>query len=315
MSNFRRIIFLGSPDFAVPSLKNLIESEQLRPLLVITQPDKPAGRNMQLMPTPVKVLALQHGISVFQPEDINSAESVEYLQSLKPDMLVTVAFGQKLKKTLRDTAVHGAVNLHPSLLPQLRGAAPIPFALWQGLIQTGITIFKLTGRMDAGPIYFRKPLFIFPGENATYLAERLAYISSMCLAQFLADFLANPWNPDEQDEAQASYCRKLGKEDLIIDWNSPAGMIQNHILALSYQPGAYSMFRAHQFKILETELTDKISSSPAGSITRIVKNVGFEVQTGDGQLLVKQVQPSGKKIMSAWAYHLGAKLQEGERFG
>lgn len=304
---------MGSPEFAVPSLVKLIESEQFNPLAVITQPDRPSGRSKCPKPTPVKVLALERNIPVYQPEDINSADFITTLQSLKPDMLVTVAYGQKLKQAVRNSAVFGAVNLHPSLLPELRGAAPVPFTLWQGSIRTGITIFKLTSRMDAGPIYFSKPMFIFPDENATFLTDRLARIGSSFLIQFLTDFFQNPWEPISQDEEKATYCRKLEKEDGIIDWNKPAKEIQNHIRALSVSPGAYTFFRNQQLKILGAEIRDRNSSLTPGSIVSVLKNIGFIIQTADKELLVLHVQPAGKKEMSAWAFHLGAKLETGDR--
>jgi methionyl-tRNA formyltransferase len=282
---------------------------------VFTQPDRPSGRNLKLKPTPVKELALQHNIPIFQPEDVNSAESRAILESIKPDLLITVAYGQKLKKAVRDSAWLGAINLHPSLLPELRGAAPIPFALWQGMIQTGITIFKLTSRMDAGPIYFKKPLFLFPSENATDLEQRLAIIGSKCLLQFLTDWSEHQIEPVPQDEDKATYCRKLNKEDCILDWNKPAQEIQNHIRALSLTPGAYTMFRGQQLKVLEADIPDETSDLPYGSVASVIKNTGFTVQAQDKLMLIKHVQPAGKAIMTAWAYQLGARLQTRERMG
>jgi len=313
MTPFNRIVFLGSSFFAVPALKKLSESESFRPLVVITQPDKPGGRKLQLTPTPVKSLALELGLQFYQPEDINTPESIDYLTNLKPDLLITVAYGQKLKKAVRKTSVHGAINLHPSLLPELRGAAPIPFALWQGSILTGITIFKLSARMDAGPIYFQKPLYIFPDENASFLTDRLSRIGAQCLMQFVTDFFQNPTEPVPQDEEKATYCRKLDKEDCLLDWNKPAMEILNHIRALSVLPGAYTFFRKQKLKIMTAEIRDKNSSLPPGSIVAVIKNIGFIVQALDKQLLITQVQPAGKQIMSAWSYHLGARLESGER--
>lgn len=313
MSPFKRIIFLGSPDFAVPFLKRLIESEQFKPVAVITQPDRPSGRKLQMQPTPVKQIALEHGIPVLQPEDINTISSIEAISAYQPDMLVTVAYGSKLKKAVRETAEFGAINLHPSLLPQLRGAAPIPFALWNGMLQTGITIFKLTARMDAGPIYLKKPYFIFPGETATDLSDRLAYIGSKLLADFLADFFTNPYEPELQDESQATYCRKLEKGDGLLNWCKSVADLCCQIRALALVPGAYTYFRGQQLKILEVEIITRHGDLPCGSIIALEKNTGFIVQTEDNQLLIKTVQPAGKQVMSAWAFHLGARIEIGER--
>jgi methionyl-tRNA formyltransferase len=313
MKGLERIIFLGSSAFAVPSLERLIKSEAFKPAAIITQRDKPAGRNLQTTFTPVKQLALDNNLPVFQPEDINSAEAVEYLSALQPDLLITIAYGQKLKKAVRTSAKLGAINLHPSLLPELRGAAPIPFALWNGQIQTGLTIFQLTSRMDAGPVWFSKPLFIFPDENATELAERLAYIGSLCLLQFLQKWPDQQREPVPQDETQATYCRKLAKADLLLDWNQPAQEIRNRIRALAVSPGAYTFFRGQQLKILQAEIIEEASDLPVGSIVSITKNAGFSVQAQDKQLFVRLVQPSGKKVMAAWAFHLGTRLVSGER--
>ncbi len=315
MIAFNRIIFLGSPSFSVPALKRLIDSDSFKPVAVITQPDRPSGRNLQLQPTPVKELALEHNLPLFQPEDINSPQSIKMIQELKPDLLITVAYGSKLKKAVRQSAAYGAINLHPSLLPQLRGAAPIPFALLNGMVQTGITIFQLSARMDAGPVYLKKPYFIFPGENATDLAERLAYIGSKLLLEFLTDWSQNPWQPEVQDESQATYCRKLEKEDGLLDWQQPVSAICNQIRAMSLTPGAYTYFRGQQLKILEVEVIESQSSMPCGSVTALHKNSGFTVQAQDKQLLIKTVQPSGKKVMSAWAYQLGSRIVPGELFG
>jgi methionyl-tRNA formyltransferase len=259
-------------------------------------------------------LAQEHYIPVFQPEDINTPESISAIQALRPDLLVTIAYGLKLKKAVRESAVYGAINLHPSLLPELRGAAPIPFALWEGKITSGITIFKLTANMDAGPVFVKKPYFVFPSENATDLSFRFARIGAKMLLQFLQDYFTNPWEPEPQEEALATYCRKIEKEDCLIDWHKPALEIQHQIRALSLLPGAHTYFRNLQFKLLEADVLATQSDSPPGSIVALEKNVGLVVQTLQGQLMVKSVQPAGKKPMSAWAYHLGSRLEPGERF-
>jgi methionyl-tRNA formyltransferase len=314
MNPLQRIVFLGSSAFAVPVLKGLVLSERFLPVYVITQPDRPSGRSQKLAPTPVKTFAIEQNLPIYQPEDINSPEALSFLQEIKPDLLITVAYGQKLKKAVRNSAPMGAINLHPSLLPELRGAAPIPFAVWNGMIMSGLSIFKLTSRMDAGPVYFSKQLFIFPSENATELSERLAYIGSKCLVQFLTEWSEHDIEPIPQDEEKATYSRKLEREDMLLDWQQPAADIWNHIRALSISPGAYTTFRGEQLKILAADVLEEASSELApGSVVRLEKNEGFVVQAADKQLLIRLVQPAGKKIMSAWAYHLGAHVKAGER--
>jgi methionyl-tRNA formyltransferase len=317
------LIFLGSPAFAVPALQLLIESGDYTPVAVITQPDKPAGRKMQLTATPVKELAVQHHIPCLQPEDVNAPEFVQQVRDLQPDLLITVAYGAKLRKPLRETARLGAVNLHPSLLPELRGAAPVPFALWDGMTHTGITIFRLASRMDAGPVYHQKPYYIFPDENATDLLERLSRIGAMQLLSWLESWLPAPTEPTPQDESKATYCRKLSKEDCRIDWSLPASQIHNQIMALAQTPGAYTLWQDYPLKILASEVLlapatvipaqAGIQSPQPGTVTALHKNTGFVVQTGDISLLIHSVQPAGKKPMSAWAFHLGSRISIGER--
>jgi len=314
MNPHPRLVFLGSPAFALPSLHILTESERFKPLLVITQPDRPVGRSKRPMPTLVKQSALEAGIPVLQPENINQPDVIRQLQSLAPDLLITVAYGQKLGKAVRQCARQCAINLHPSLLPKLRGAAPVPFAIWQGFLQTGITIFRLNGRMDAGPIYQQRPFFLFPSENATDLLDRMGRLGAKELLSFLERFFAQPWEPVPQDEAQTTYCRKLERQDCLIDWHQPALHIHHQVRALALEPGAFTYFRGHSLKILESELTQKIAATPSGCIANIYKNTGFTVTTGDKLLLIRTVQPAGKQPMSAWAYHLGAKLLAGEEF-
>jgi methionyl-tRNA formyltransferase len=311
--NKTKIIFLGSPAFAVPALQLLIDSGHYKPVAVITQPDRPAGRKMQLTPTPVKELAVQSGIPVWQPPDVNAPEFVHHIQSLQPDLLITVAYGEKLKKALRESAVHGAVNLHPSLLPVLRGAAPVPFALWQGMSETGITIFRLISRMDAGPVYHQKHFYIFPSENATTLLEHLALQGAREMLVFLDKYFAAPFEPVPQDETGATYCRKIDKDDCRIDWTQSATEIHNQIRALALLPGAYTNFRDTALKIMCSVVLETGTDKPSGTITALKKNTGFCVQTGKDCLAVTSVQPAGKKTMSAWAFHLGSRITIGER--
>ncbi len=310
-----RLVFLGSSGFAVPALEALIGSKQFSLLAVFTQPDRLAGRHLHPSPTPVKLAAVRHDLSLHQPENVNAEEPQELLRKLQPDLLVTVAYGQKLNKAVRETALHGAINLHPSLLPELRGAAPIPFALWEGKAATGLTIFKLTTRMDAGPVYFQRQVDIFPNENSTGLSQRLAQSGALCLLEFLRNWTERPWEPVPQEEARATYCRKLEKADLNINWNSPASTVLNHIRALALEPGASTRFRGRQLKILAAELCPGSGSEQPGTVTAVAKNQGFSVLTGSGGLLIKTVQPAGKQAMPAWAFHLGARIVPGERLG
>lgn len=305
-----KTIFMGTPQFAVPSLQWLANSLH-KPSLVVTQPDKPQGRRRKIQSPPLKLHAQKLDIPVFQPENINQPENLEKIARLEPDLIITVAYGGYLKKTLRNLPTFKSINLHPSLLPLYRGAAPINYALFNGAQKTGITIFQLTARMDAGPILWQREIEIREDDNYTSLSQRLAVEGAKDLLHTVNNIEQLFEKKVSQNESQATYSHKIEKQDKLIDWKRKSVEILNQIRGLAEFPGAVTGFRKKQIKIIEAELADG-SGEPGSVIT--VNRKGIIIAAADGCLLVKKVQPAGKKIMSASAFDLGARIKPGEKF-
>lgn len=308
-----KIIFAGSSEYAIPALKALLSAPEHELALVLSQPPSPQGRRQKLEDTPLAICARENSLEVFCPEDVNSIESVDFILGQKVDILITASYGAYLKRRLRQGFALGALNLHPSLLPLYRGASPIRAALLNGDRLSGNTIFKIVARMDAGPIFCQESLTIEEDENYSSLHDRLALQAADMLLKLLPDL--PDIRPQEQDHEAATFCQKIGKDDLILDFGRDSWTLQNQIRAYSQSPGAFAKFRDTKLKILQAEPLASVSDLPSGSISQIIKNQGFAISTKDGQLLIHQVQAAGKKIMNAYNYHLGARLRVGERIG
>lgn len=305
---------MGTPDFAVPALK-LLATSQFRPILVITQPDKPQGRKQKLLPPPVKVIADELGIPVIQPEDVNTPKVLAYLETLSPALIVTVAYGGYLKKRIRNLPVHGCINLHPSLLPKFRGASPVNSVLFAGDTVTGNTIFKIAKDMDAGPIFFQNR-FNIPVEFCySSLYEFLAEDGAKALLETIPAILNNTITPIKQDHSQASFSFKITKETVTINWAQPAVSIHNLVRGLAWEPGATAYLKDSLIKIMDSKVIAEKCTEKPGTIVEIIKHQGFKVATGEMYLLITKVQPAGKKIMPAHDYNLGARLVPGACFG
>lgn len=305
-----RIVFCGTSEFAIPALRAL--SYESHPLLVISQPQKPQGRKLIPQPSELARCAMELDLKVFTPGDINSEESLETVQAFAPELIVTASYGALLKKRLRSLAPL-CLNLHPSLLPLLRGATPIQSALLQGFETTGLTIFQMSARMDAGPILVQETVHIATNDNYSRLHHRLANLGAEALIRLLRDPSAHPARP--QEESQATYCHKFEREHLRLDWNSPAAALRDQIRAFALEPGAWTLRSDKPLKIMASELCEGPLNGPPGSIAALVKNTGFAVNCADQTLLITQVQPAGKKIMDAWAFQLGARMKPGELIG
>jgi methionyl-tRNA formyltransferase len=308
-----KIVFMGTPAFAVPTLQYLCQNE-MKPALCISQPDKEKGRNRKLQPTDVKKCALQYEIPVFQPEDVNSIESIEVVKNVNPEIIITVAYGGFLNKEIRTIPKFGCINLHPSLLPKYRGSAPINYALFEGEQITGCTIFRLTARMDAGPILFQSELPIAENECFTELSDRLALQGAKDVLQTLHLLTKGTIAARKQDHKNASFSRKLEKKDLLLNWDINATDLQNKVRGLAMKPGLTASFRDKLIKILSVEKLEEKSTRSSGSIISVIKNKGICAATNDYNVLITKVQPMGKAIMEAYAFHLGARIQVGERF-
>jgi methionyl-tRNA formyltransferase len=304
---------MGTPQFAVPTLE-LLSKTKYCPVLCITQPDRPKGRKQKLLPSEVKIKALELGIPVIQPNDVNNPEVVTKLAALKPGTIITVAYGGYLKKAIRKLPVYGCINLHPSLLPRYRGAAPINYALFNGDERTGITIFKITPKMDAGPVISQSETEIHSDECYTELSARLAQMGAEEMLKALKKIEKNGLLTTPQDHESATFSHKLQKKDLIIDWNQPAENIRNKVRGLAVIPGAVASFRKSRIKIIEIETLITNSELVPGLIVNINKNQGIVIASGDFNVLLKRVQPAGKKIMTSHAFSLGARIKPEEKF-
>ncbi|MDN5353567.1 MAG: methionyl-tRNA formyltransferase [Candidatus Cloacimonadota bacterium] len=307
------IIFLGTPAFAVPTLQKLAQTKY-KPKLVITKPDRPKGRKRKLQPPPVKIAAENLQITSLQPEDVNNSEVLNQIEKFSPDIIVTVAYGGFLKKKIRKIAKFGCINLHPSLLPKYRGAAPINYALFNGEKVTGNTIFKIVTKMDAGPILYQRKYEIELEDCFTILQEKLAQKGAEDVLKTLELIENDEYKLIPQVESQASYTKKIEKSDLLIDWNKTAIEIHNKVRGLAEKPAAITKFRDKPIKIIETTVTEVNSRQEPGTVVKVIKKQGIEVATADKNIILKRVQPAGKKIMSAFAYSLGLQPQPGEKF-
>ena len=307
-----RIIFAGSSAFGLPTLKMLL-GEDL-PMLVVSQPDKASGRDLRTLTCPLAEYAREQKLDLFQPEDINSPESVAKIRKFKPDLLITASYGGMIKRELRKLPRYGAINLHPSLLPRYRGATPIQSALLQGDTFTGVSIFRLTARIDAGPILMQHKQLIMETDDFGSLHNRLADLSAIMLRNLIPQLENGSCEAVAQDDSAASHTLKLEKEDFYLDWNQPADQILNRIRAFSPQPGAQVWLRGKPLKILAAEVVSEPPSGSSGSVAAIVKHRGIEVNCLDQRLLLTRVQAAGKKAMDAWAWQLGARLVPGDNF-
>lgn len=308
-----KIVFMGTPAFAVPTLKHLVQCGY-RPLLCITQPDRPQGRKRRLAPPPVKMAAQEFGIEVIQPEDVNDQPTIERLQALQPDVVVTVAYGGYLKRQIRRLPRWGCLNLHPSLLPQYRGSAPLNFALFNGDAETGVSIFRIVAAMDAGPILRMRSTPIEPGECYTHLHDRLAEMGAHEMEHALRSLEDGTAEEQPQNHDLATFSHKLLREHFLIDWQTPGAALMGQVRGLAEVPGAVAQFRGNPVKIIELHPWEGESRKTPGTVLEVIKNRGIVIAGSDGNLLITRVQPAGKKIMTAHAFHLGARIDAGEAF-
>jgi methionyl-tRNA formyltransferase len=303
------LIFLGTPAFAVPTLECVLAAGH-RVLAVFTQPDRPKGRGAQLNPSPVKEAALRLGLPLHQPERVRRPEVVERLKQMRPDAMVVVGYGQIIPQTIIDIPPRGIINVHASLLPKYRGAAPIQWAIANGEKRTGVTTMQIDAGLDTGDILMKWSTEIGPEEDALQLGARLAEAGAQLLVQTLHD---NP-RPLKQDAAEATYAPILKKEDGVIDWNWPATKIFNRIRGFLPWPGAYSFFRGQLFHIWKSRVASGGANGIPGQIT--VAGKRLLIACGQGSALEPiEVQVEGRKRMTAEAFLNGQHLRAGEMLG
>lgn len=315
MSEAVRIVYAGTPDFAVAPLVSLIASGY-GVVAVYTQPDRPAGRGREPRPSPVKQKALEHQIPVFQPESLKSQAAQDALRELRPDLMVVTAYGLLLPQAVLEIPRMGCINIHASLLPRWRGAAPIQRAILAGDRQTGITIMQMDEGLDTGAMLATQACLISDDETGASLHDRLMVMGAETLINMLPDFIAGKITPQKQDEALATYAHKLSKQEAEIDWLLPAAQIDRAVRAYNAWPVAFTYWRKKNqreaLRIWRSEVLSAAANAAApGTVLRCGRE-GIEVSTGDGVLRLLQVQPSGKKMMGAAdfanAHHLDGQV-------
>lgn len=304
-----RVIFMGTPDFAVPSLEALLTKHKV--VLVVTQPDKPKGRGKKMVPTPVKACALEHGIPVLQPEKVKEPEFVEQLRSYEPDLIAVTAFGQILSEPILEMPKYGCINVHGSLLPKYRGAAPMQWSIIDGEKVTGITTMYMAKGLDSGDMLLKAEVEITPEDTFATIHDKMAVTGANLLLDTLDQLEAGTLERIPQDHDAATYAPMITKETGHIDWNKNRQVIINLIRGLNPVPAAYTIYEEEVLKIFGAAFSDVQADGAAnGEIVAVTKK-GFVVKCGDGCLLITEVQARGGKRMMTDAYLRGHAMKEG----
>jgi methionyl-tRNA formyltransferase len=288
-----RIVFMGTPEFAVPSLEKLIASQEV--VGVVTQPDRGVGRGRERRPSPVKVTAQKFGIPVYQPKSLRSSESAAPLVEWQPDLIVVAAFGQILKPNILELPARGGLNVHASLLPRWRGASPIQHAILGSDTKTGISLMKMDEGLDTGPVYTQEVISIRPDDTAKTLHDRLAILGAESLARNLPDILSGDLKPLAQDNSSATYAPMIKKQDGQIDWTDTSGQIERQIRAMTPWPSAFTYWRGQLLKIWTAEVIEG-EHLPIGKPGEVVEyQGGAAVLTESGGVRLHDVQVAGKR--------------------
>ncbi|CAM3352629.1 methionyl-tRNA formyltransferase [Marinicrinis lubricantis] len=311
------ILFMGTPDFAVPCLEALLH-EGYSIKAVVTQPDRPKGRKKVLTPPPVKEVALKHGLPVLQPEKVKHA--LDEIAALEPDLIVTAAYGQILPKALLDLPRLGAINVHASLLPKYRGAAPIQYAIMNGDSVTGVTIMYMEEGLDTGDMISKVEIPIGREDDAGTMFDVLSHAGAKLLMDTLPGLLSGSLQAEPQNDEEATYAKTIKREDERIDWTRTSNEIYNHVRALSPWPGAFTTWNGEVFKIWSADDPEKTTAagddtkSAPGTVLQAAEGI-LTVRTGDGALRLKEIQPAGKKRMNVESFLTGKGIQTGTLLG
>lgn len=307
-----RIVFMGTPDFAVGSLQALCESGKHEILAVVTQPDRPKGRGNKLLQTPVKEYALEQGLTVYQPQKVKTPKFVELLHELQPELIVVAAFGQFLSKEILELPKYGCINVHASLLPKYRGAAPIQYAIIKGEKESGVTIMQMDIGMDTGAMLDKVVVPIAENTTMGELHDALREQGAALLLEVIDKIAAGTAVAEPQDDAQATYATLLDRSMEHIDWSKTAQEVHNLIRGFNPAPSTFTKLpNGKSLKIWGSKMTDKSSAAAAGTVIETGKH-SFFVACGEGVLEITEVQPESKKRMPAQVFLNGRGVQEGD---
>ena len=307
-----RIVFMGTPDFAVGSLQALCESGKHEIIAVVTQPDRPKGRGNKLLQTPVKEYALEQGLTVYQPQKVKTPEFVELLHELQPELIVVAAFGQFLSKEILELPKYGCINVHASLLPKYRGAAPIQYAIIKGEKESGVTIMQMDIGMDTGAMLDKVVVPIAENTTMGELHDALREQGAALLLQVIDKIAAGTAVAEPQDNEQATYATLLDRSMEHIDWSKTAQEVHNLIRGFNPAPSTFTKLpNGKSLKIWGSKMTDKSSAAAAGTVIETGKH-SFFVACGEGVLEITEVQPESKKRMPAQVFLNGRGVQEGD---
>lgn len=303
-----RVVFMGTPEFAVPSLRALLQ--HARVVGVVTQPDRPAGRGQKLIESPVKQAAQRAGVPVIQPEKLREPAALAQLTAWQPDLIVVAAFGQILKPAVLNLPPFGCINVHASLLPRWRGAAPVAAAIAAGDAETGVTLMRMDAGLDTGPLLTRSVEPIRPDDTTATLTARLAQRGADLLLATLPAYLNGEIEPQPQDEALATYAPQLRKDDGHLDFTRSAAELERRVRALTLWPGAFALWQGQPLKVLRAALAEGVNGEP-GEVLPYAD--GVVVACGNGALRLLEVQPAGRRAMPAGDFARGARGFIGSR--
>ncbi len=308
-----RIVFMGTPEFALPTLERLCTHYPI--VGVVTQPDRPAGRGRRVVASPVKENALAEGIPVYQPAKLRRVEALEHIRAWAPDLIVVAAYGQILRPALLEVPRFGVLNVHASLLPRWRGAAPVQAAILAGDTTTGVTIMKMDPGLDTGPILGQQEVQIGPNETAGDLEDRLADVGADLLIELLPAYLSGELIPQPQPDTGVTLAPRIPKGANQIQWTESAEQLARHVRAFAPKPGAYTTWQTQHFKVLQAQADSSIPQ-PTNQPGTVFKWNGFPaVITGEGTLVLLQVQMAGKRPMAGNAFLNGQRTFEGTILG
>ncbi len=320
-----KIAFFGTPEFALPALGRLLESRH-EVVLVVTQPGKPKGRGRQVEPSPVKTLALEHGLPVIEPVKLRAEDVAGQLRQSGAELAVVAAYGRFLPREVLEAPRLGCINIHPSMLPEYRGAAPLQRALLEGRSETGVSLMMLVEEMDAGPIVAQQRVEILDDDDARSLSEMTSVVGADMLVKVIDEAEANGViEAEPQDDELATFAPPLEKEEGLIPWADTTEQIIFRMRALTPWPGAYTFINGERMLILTQaeplweneaeELGGKMAKAAPGTVSSLMKDFGFTVKTGSGHLLVTAVRPEGRKPMDAHSFVIGRGINAGDRLG